>query len=81
MQKKRTISLLLAIMMLFSLLPTSAFAAEGDSIVIQTQRITTSTTSVTVNVTGYENLSGAKLKLTTGPIGTQNDYDMKMITI
>lgn len=77
MQKKRTISLLLAIMMLFSLLPTSAFAAEGDSIVIQTQRITTSTTSVTVNVTGYENLSGAKLKLTTGPIGTQNDYDMK----
>ena len=34
MQKKRTISLLLAIMMLFSLLPTSAFAAEGDSIVI-----------------------------------------------
>ena len=44
---------------------------------IQTQRITTSTTSVTVNVTGYENLSGAKLKLTTGPIGTQNDYDMK----
>lgn len=30
MQKKRTISLLLAIMMLFSLLPTSAFAAGSD---------------------------------------------------
>ena len=30
MQKKRTISLLLAIMMLFSLLPTSAFAAVSD---------------------------------------------------
>lgn len=30
MQKKRTISLLLAIMMLFSLLPTSAFAADSD---------------------------------------------------
>lgn len=30
MQKKRTISLLLAIMMLFSLMPTSAFAAGSD---------------------------------------------------
>ena len=76
MQKKRTISLLLAIMMLFSLLPTSAFAAEGDSIVIQTQRITTSTTSVTVNVAGYTDISNATLRLSTGPEGTESDWGM-----
>ena len=76
MQKKRTISLLLAIMMLFSLLPTSAFAAESDSIVIQAQRITTSTTSVTVNVTGYTDISNATLRLSTGPEGTESDWGM-----
>lgn len=76
MKKKRTISFLLAIMMLFSLLPSTAFAAVGDSIVIQEQRITTSTTSVTVNVTGYTDVSSATLRLSTGPDGTESDWNM-----
>ena len=37
--------------------------AAGDSITIQEQSITTAATSVTVQVTGYENLSSAKLTL------------------
>ncbi len=77
MLKKRVLSLLLTFAMVLSLLPAAALAAETDSIVIQNETVTTSATSVTVKVTGYESLSGAKLKLTTGPVGTESDYDMK----
>ena len=77
MLKQRALSLLMAVMLLFSLAPTTALAAESGSIAIQEQAVAVSAASVTVNITGYEELSGAKLKLTAGPAGTQSDYDMK----
>ena len=78
MLKKRALSLLLALAMIFSVMPTAILASgETDAVVIEESVITTSTSTVTVRVTGFDELSGEKLKLATGPIGTETDYDMK----
>ena len=82
--KNRLLSYLLSAAMIISMIPSALASgidaqtlAAGDSIIIQEQSITTATTSVTVKVTGYETLKGSKLKLTTGTVGTESDYDMK----
>ena len=82
--KNRFLSCLLSAAMIISMIPSALASgidaqtlAAGDSITIQEQSITTATTSVTVKVTGYEALKGSKLKLTTGTVGTESDYDMK----
>lgn len=68
--KNRFLSYLLSAAMIISMVPSALASgidaqplAAGDSITIQEQSITTAATSVTVQVTGYENLSSAKLTL------------------
>lgn len=81
--KNRIFSLLLSAAVILSMFPSALasgtgaqpLAAEG-SITIQDQSVTTSTTSITVQVTGYENLSNATLKLNMGPEGTASDWGM-----
>ena len=68
MLKRRALSLLLVFVMIVSLLPSAVLASgETDAIAIQEKTITTSTTTVTVKVTGYEGLSNATLRLSVGP--------------
>lgn len=68
MQKRRALSLFLVLVMVFSLLPGTVQASgETAAIAIQEKTITTSTTTVTVKVTGYEGLSNATLRLSVGP--------------
>ena len=75
MQKRRSLSLFLVLVMVFSLLPGTVQASgETAAIAIQEKTITTSTTTVTVQVTGYEELSGATLRLSVGPDGTESDW-------
>mgnify|MGYP004696862313 CR=1 FL=1 len=75
MQKRRALSLFLVLVMVFSLLPGTVQASgETAAIAIQEKTITTSTTTVTVQVTGYEELSGATLRLSVGPDGTESDW-------
>ena len=81
--KNRLLSLLLSVAVLLSMVPSALASgtgaqatAAGDSIIIQEQSITTAATSVTVQVTGYENLSKAKLTLNMGPEGTASDWGM-----
>ncbi len=81
--KNRLLSLLLSAAVLLSMVPSALASgtgaqatAAGDSIIIQEQSITTAATSVTVQVTGYENLSKAKLTLNMGPEGTASDWGM-----
>lgn len=77
MQKRRALSLFLVLVMVFSLLPGTVQASgETAAIAIQEKTITTSTTTVTVQVTGYEELSGATLRLSVGPESTQSDWNM-----
>lgn len=77
MQKRRALSLFLVLVMVFSLLPETVQASgETAAIAIQEKTITTSTTTVTVQVTGYEELSGATLRLSVGPESTQSDWNM-----
>ena len=74
MQKRRALSLFLVLVMVFSLLPGTVQASgETAAIAIQEKTITTSTTTVTVKVTGYEGLSNATLRLSVGPDGTESD--------
>lgn len=68
--KNRFLSCLLSAAMIISMVPSTLASgidaqplAAGDSITIQEQSITTAATSVTVQVTGYENRSSAKLAL------------------
>lgn len=71
--KNRFLSCLLSAAMIISMVPSTLASgidaqplAAGDSITIQEQSIksiTTAATSVTVQVTGYENRSSAKLTL------------------
>lgn len=68
--KNRFLSCLLSTAMIISTVPSALASgidaqplAAGDSITIQEQSITTAATSVTVQVTGYENRSSAKLTL------------------
>ena len=68
--KNRFLSCLLSAAMIISVVPSTLASgidaqplAAGDSITIQEQSITTAATSVTVQVTGYENRSSAKLTL------------------
>ena len=68
--KNRFLSCLLSAAMIISMVPPTLASgidaqplAAGDSITIQEQSITTAATSVTVQVTGYENRSSAKLTL------------------
>ena len=75
MQKRRALSLFLVLVMVFSLLPGTVQASgETAAIAIQEKTITTSTTTVTVKVTGYEGLSNATLRLSVGPDGTESDW-------
>ena len=75
MLKRRALSLLLVFVMIVSLLPSAVLASgETDAIAIQEKTITTSTTTVTVKVTGYEGLSNATLRLSVGPDGTESDW-------
>ena len=75
MQKRRALSLFLVLVMVFSLQPGTVQASgETAAIAIQEKTITTSTTTVTVQVTGYEELSGATLRLSVGPDGTESDW-------
>ena len=77
MLKKRALSFLMALVMVCSLLPATALAAgETDAITIQEKSVTPSTTTVTVTVTGYEGLSNATLRLSTGPEGSESDWGM-----
>ena len=68
--KNRFLSCLLSAAMIISMVPSTLASgidaqplAAGDSITIQEQSITTAATSVTVQVTGYENRSSTKLTL------------------
>ena len=68
--KNRFLSCLLSAAMIISMVPSTLASgidaqplAAGDRITIQEQSITTAATSVTVQVTGYENRSSAKLTL------------------
>ena len=68
--KNRFLSCLLSAAMIISMVPSTLASgidaqplAAGGSITIQEQSITTAATSVTVQVTGYENRSSAKLAL------------------
>ena len=68
--KNRFLSCLLSAAMIISMVPSTLASgidaqplAAGDSITIQEQSITTAATSVTEQVTGYENRSSAKLTL------------------
>ena len=68
--KNRFLSCLLSAAMIISMVPSTLASgidaqplAAGDSITIQEQSITTAETSVTVQVTEYENRSSAKLTL------------------
>ena len=68
--KNRFLSCLLSAAMIISMVPSTLASgidaqplAAGDSITIQEQSITTAATSVTVQVTEYENRSSAKLTL------------------
>ena len=68
--KNRFLSCLLSAAMIISMVPSTLASgidaqplAAGDSITIQEQSITTAATYVTVQVTGYENRSSAKLTL------------------
>lgn len=75
MLKRRALSFLLVFVMIVSLLPSAVLASgETDAIAIQEKTITTSTTTVTVKVTGYEGLSNATLRLSVGPDGTESDW-------
>ena len=77
MLKRRALSLLLVFVMIVSLLPSAVLASgETDAIAIQERTITTSTTTLTVKVTGYEGLSNATLRLSVGPDGTESDWGM-----
>ena len=81
--KNRFLSCLLSAAMIISMIPSALASgidaqtlAAGDSITIQEQSITTAVASVTVQVTGYEGLSNAKLTLNMGPEGTASDWGM-----
>ena len=81
--KNRFLSCLLSAAMIISMIPSALASgidaqplAAGDSITIQEQSITTAAASVTVQVTGYEGLSNAKLTLNMGPEGTASDWGM-----
>ena len=72
---KRSLSLLMTLVMVVSLLVAPAEATPSDEVVLSGP-ITTETTSAAVTVTGCEEYIGGRLILTTGP-ASQTDTDSR----